>query len=554
MIHVVGNVALKHPVAKKYKLLIRMICKIKPALPFIILLFSQISSPGLWAQNARIKIDIDRTIGEVTPFLYGNFVEHLGRCVYGGIYDPENKLSDKNGFRKDVMGAVKELKPTIIRYPGGNFVSNYNWLDGVGPKEQRVPRLELAWGTLEPNLFGTNEFMKYVKEIGSEPYFSVNMGTGTIEEARRWVEYCNVKEGPYYAELRKKHGVAEPHNIKYWSLGNEMDGTWQMGHMSAEDYVKKAREAAKLMIRTSPDIKLIAAGSSNYRPGADPDHWNQTILTELKDVIDYIAIHMYVGNPDSNYYNFISTPLILEQRTKMIKGLISQAMQTADRGKRDPVYIAWDEYNVWYRARRGVHATGKNALEERYNLEDALVIAGFLNAFVRNADVVKMANMAQLVNVIAPIFTNESGMFKQTIFYPLQLFANNVSGTALDVFVDSKGYSTEKFNLGLSETTAQLSKVPYLDVSATYKNGEVTLCVVNRNKDQAITTDILSQNGSFVGGFKVFEVNGPDVKSGNDFNKTEVKTEEKAGIKSTGNKITYSFPPHSFTMLKGKIL
>lgn len=520
---------------------------------YIFLLFIQSISSTLNAQNARIKIDLDRKIGEVNSHIYGNFVEHLGRCVYGGIYDPGNKLSTKSGFRKDVMSAVKELKPTIIRYPGGNFVSNYNWLDGVGPKSERVPRLELAWGTLEPNLFGTNEFMEYVKSVGAEPYFSVNMGTGTIEEARRWVEYCNVKEGPYYAELRKKHGVAEPHNIKYWSLGNEMDGPWQMGHLSAEDYAKKAREAAKLMVRTSPGIKLIAAGSSNYRSGSDPDHWNQTILTELKDVIDYIAIHMYVGNPDTNYYNFVSTPLVLEQRTKLIKGLIAQAMQTAQRGDRDPIYIAWDEYNVWYRARRGAQATGKNALEERYNLEDALVIAGFLNAFIRNADVVKMANMAQLVNVIAPIFTNEKGMFKQTIFYPLEMFANNVSGTSLDVFVDCKGYSTEKFNLGLGETTAQLKTVPYLDVSATYKDGEIVLCVVNRNKDEAITTDILSQSGNFDGGFTVYEVNGPGIEVKNDFDKEIIKTVKKPDVQTTGNKLTYSFPPHSFTMIKGKI-
>jgi alpha-N-arabinofuranosidase len=402
------------------------------------------------AQNARIKIDLDRTIGEVHPHIYGNFVEHLGRCVYGGIYDTLSPLSDKRGFRKDVMAAVKDLRPTIVRYPGGNFVSNYNWLDGVGPKSGRIPRLELAWYTLEPNTFGTNEFVDYARAIGTEPYFSVNMGTGTIEEARRWVEYCNVKEGPYYAELRKKHGYPEPHNIKYWSLGNEMDGPWQMGHMNAEDYAKKAREAAKLMVRTSPEIKLIAAGSSNYREGADPDHWNATILHELKDVIDYLALHIYVGNPDSNYYNFVSTPLVLEQRTKIVKGMIDREMQTANRPNRNPIYIAWDEYNVWYRARRGAAARGKNALEEKYNLEDALVIAGFLNAFIRNADVVKMANMAQLVNVIAPIFTSENGMFRQTIFYPLQLFANNVSGTSLDVFVDCKKYNNPTKQRSLS--------------------------------------------------------------------------------------------------------
>ncbi|MEO6718868.1 MAG: alpha-L-arabinofuranosidase C-terminal domain-containing protein [Ferruginibacter sp.] len=509
---------------------------------------------NLSAQNAKIKIDLDRVIGEVDKNIYGNFVEHLGRCVYGGVYDPGNPLSDKNGYRKDVMEAVKDLKPSLVRYPGGNFVSNYNWLDGVGPKPERIPRMELAWHTLETNQFGTNEFIAYTKAIGTEPYFAVNMGTGTIEEARRWVEYCNVKEGPYYAELRKKHGYPEPYDIKYWGLGNEMDGPWQMGHMDAIDYTKKAREAAKLMIRTSPGIKLIAAGSSNYRAGANPDYWNETVIDGLKDVIDYIALHMYVGNPDSNYYSFVSTPLVLEQRTKIVKGMIDKAMQTAVRPDRAPIYIAWDEYNVWYRARRGAAATGKNALEEKYNLEDALVIAGFLNAFIRNADVVKMANLAQLVNVIAPIFTNEKGMFKQTIFYPLQLFANNVYGTSLDVFVDCKSYTTNKFSLGLGETSTQQNKVPYLDVSATYKDGEVFLCVINRNKDEAITSDIISQNGAFTGTFQAFEVNGPDIKSQNNFDKEDVNTKEKPAINAQGNKITYSFPPHSFTMLKGKML
>jgi len=506
------------------------------------------------AQNAKIKIDIDRTIGVVDKNIYGNFVEHLGRCVYGGIYDEGSKLSDAKGYRKDVMAAVKDLNVSVVRYPGGNFVSNYNWLDGVGPKSERVPRLELAWATLESNQFGTNEFIEYAREAGIEPYIAVNMGTGTIEEARRWVEYCNVKEGPYYAELRKKHGYPEPYHIKYWGLGNEMDGPWQMGHLNAEDYCKKALEAAKLMIRTSPEIKLIAAGSSNYRPGADPDYWNQMVLREMKDQIDYIALHMYVGNPENNYYNFVSSPLILEKRTKIVKGMIDQAMQKANRGTRDPIYIAWDEYNVWYRARGGEAGRGKKALEEKYNLEDALVISGFLNAFVRNADVVKMANIAQLVNVIAPIFTNETGMFKQTIYFPLQLFANNVFGTSLDVFVDCKTYNTEKFLLGLNETTAEQSNVPYLDVSATYNNGEIVLNVTNRNKDEAIKTDIISQNGAFSGPFKVFEINGPDIKSANDFDKETVKTVEKSNsIIANGTKITYSFPPHSITMIKGKI-
>jgi alpha-L-arabinofuranosidase len=512
-----------------------------------------ILSVKLNGQNAKIKIDTDRKIGVISDLIYGNFVEHLGRCVYGGIYEPGSPLADQNGIRKDVLEAARELKIPIIRYPGGNFVSNYHWLDGVGPREERIPRMELAWHRLEPNTFGTNEFVDFARKLGTEPYFAVNMGTGTIEEAQRWVEYCNVKEGSFYAELRKKHGYAEPHNVKYWSLGNEMDGYWQMGHLNAEDYTKKAREAAKLMRLTDPTIKLVAAGSSNYRSGAEPDEWNRTILLGLKDVIDFIALHIYVGNPQDNYYNFMATPLVLEERTRIVKGMIMEAMQKANRGTRDPIYISWDEYNVWYRARGGAFARGENALEEKYNLEDALVVAGILNAIVRNADVVRMANMAQLVNVIAPIFSNEKGLFRQTIYFPLQLFSTYVHGNSLDVFVDCEKYDTDEFFIGLGESKTRQTGVPYLDVSAAYQNDEVTICVVNRHKDKSITTDIILQTGEFNSPITVYEVNGTDIKSMNDFGKENVTIETKPEVKAKGQKATYSFPAHSFTLLKGKI-
>jgi alpha-N-arabinofuranosidase len=271
-------------------------------------------------------------------------------------------------------------------------------------------------------------------------------------------------------------------------------------------------------------------------------------------VVDYLALHMYVGNTENNYYDFISTPLVLEERTRVVKGMIEREMQNADRGNRPPIYIAWDEYNIWYRARNEDTMAGTRALEEHYNLEDALVITGFLNAFIRNADIVKMANMAQLVNVIAPIFTNEKGMFKQTIYYPLQLFAKNVHGTALDVHVDCETYNTDRFPIGLGESTTQQNNVPFLDVSATYNNGELILCVVNRNKDKAISTDLISQEGQFSGDFEVYEVNGPDIKSENDFGKTTVQTVQKPALKvKTTDKLAYTFPPHSFTLLKGKI-
>ncbi len=504
------------------------------------------------AQQAQIKIDVDRTIGEVHPHIYGNFVEHLGRCVYGGIYEPGSPLADEDGFRTDVLEAVRGLNIPILRYPGGNFVSNYHWKDGVGP--ERIPRLELAWQRLETNEFGTNEFMKFANKIGTEPFFAVNLGTGTILEAQQWIEYTNIEGETYYAELRKEHGYPEPHNILYWSLGNEMDGFWQMGALNAEDYSKKAREAGKLMRYTSPDVKLIATGSSNYRSDADPDHWNRTVLEELKDYIDYIALHIYVGNPNDNYYDFMATPLVIEERTRVVEGMIRDVMQrTIRRHTEEPIYIAWDEYNVWYRARVGDLMRGERALEEHYNLEDALVIAGMLNAFIRNAHIVKMANMAQLVNVIAPIFTSETDMFLQTIYYPLQLFANHMHGTSLDVFVDCDTYDTGRFYLGLGETTTIQKGVPYLDVSATYTDGEVIIAVVNRNKDQAISTDIISQSGNFSGPIEVYEVNGPGIKAKNDFGVTNVQTERKNDIRTRGDRVTYSFPPHSFTLLKGRV-
>jgi alpha-N-arabinofuranosidase len=505
------------------------------------------------SQNARIKIDPERQVGAIDSLIYGNFVEHLGRCVYGGIYDEGSSLSDDRGFRTDVIEAVKELNVSITRYPGGNFVSNYHWKDGIGPKDERPPRMELAWSRLETNRFGTDEFMEFAREVGTKPYFSVNMGTGTIEEAQQWVEYCNVKGGPYYAELRKKYGHPEPYHVKYWSLGNEMDGFWQMGHLNASDYAKKAREAAKLMKLTSPEIKLIAAGSSNYRPNADPNEWNATILHELRDVVDFLALHMYVGNPDDNYYNYLSTPMVLEERTKIVKGMIAREMQNADRGDRDPIFIAWDEYNSWYRARDQETMSGTRALEEHYNLEDALVIAGFLNVFVRNADIVKMANMAQLVNVIAPIFTNEEGLFLQTIYFPLQLFAQNVYGTSLDVFVDCDTYATDEFFIGLGESTTRQDAVPYLDVSASLKDNELVINVVNRNRDLPVKTDVILQSAVFDGMVEVYEVNGSDVKASNTFGKTEVKTTEKSSLKAKGEHLEYAFPAHSFTQLRARI-
>lgn len=515
---------------------------------FTLITLAVILPLAAYAQEARIKIDTDRKIGEISPNIYGNFVEHLGRCVYDGIYKPGSNKSDESGLRKDVMDAVRDLNVSLTRYPGGNFVSNYHWLDGVGPN--RRPRMELAWQRLESNEFGTDEFIEFARKVGTEPYFAVNLGTGTIEEAQNWVEYCNVSEGPYYAELRKQYGHPEPFMVKYWGLGNEMDGDWQMGHLDAKAYVDKAREAAKLMTMTSPDIKLIASGSSNYSPGADPDYWNETVIDGLKGYVDYIALHMYVGNRNDNYYDFVASPMMMDERTQVVRGMLYKANRNSSR----PISIAWDEYNVWYRARSGDDMVGDRALEEKYNLEDAIVIAGFLNSFIKNADIVKMANMAQLVNVIAPIFTEGDELMKQTIYYPLQLYSSNMLGNSLDVYVDCDTYSTTRgFSLGDNESRASLKNVPFLDVSAAINGDELVIAVINRHRDKSISTSIECQESSFSGKVEVYEINGPDIKSENDFGKENVSTVRKKDIAVARNEFVYSFPPHSITMIKGKV-
>lgn len=490
--------------------------------------------------RARVKIDTERVIGEIDPKLYGNFIEHLGRCIEGGAFEEGSPLADADGYRRDVLEAARKLHVTQLRWPGGNFSSNYHWQDGIGPRSQRSPRLEMAWGTVESNRFGTHEFLNYVEKLGAEPYICANLGTGTWEEAQQWVEYCNSSEDTAMTRLRKQNGRQQPWKVTYWGLGNEMDGPWQMGHRNAEDYGKFALEAAKLMKWTDPAIKLIAAGSSNFGPNADWTGWNRTVLEHLKNHADYLSLHMYVGNAANDYYDFLANSVELDSRIKTTEGIIDAALSGMPRSRR--IYIAWDEWNVWYRARGGGKERGRRILEERYNLEDALVVATFLNSFVNHAHILKMANMAQLVNVIAPIFTNERGLFLQTIYYPLALFANHTRGKSLELFVDSPHYKCRRFD-----------GVPYVDASAGYEDGTLVLNVVNRHREQAIDVEFETQDKQFAGPVQVSEVNGPDIKAENDFGKTTVRTTERSAT-ANGRTLRAKCAPHSYTMLKAKLV
>lgn len=485
-------------------------------------------------EQAIIKIDTDRVIDRINPHLYGNFSEHLGNGIYGGIFDPGSKHADVNGFRKDVIEHTKNLKVSILRWPGGNFVSGYHWEDGIGDRSKRPTRIDLAWGGKESNMIGTDEFIQFARKANVEPYFCVNLGTGTLDEARNWVEYCNIDKGTYYSDLRRANGFEKPHKVKYWGLGNEVDGPWQMGHKTPEEYAKIAIETAKLMKWIDNDIKLIASGSSNY--DADWNKWNRIILTEMYDYIDYISLHHYSHNT-SDYYTYMTNTIEVEDYIRIVEQQINEARIKNKSNKK--VYIAFDEWNAWTRTFGGAD----NTLSEIYDLQDALIVAQYLNTFIRTSDIVKMANMAQLVNVIAPMRIENDELWKQTTYHPLFLFANNCKGLALDVYSNSPTFRTDKYD-----------KVPFLDVSSTYDqdNGEVVINVVNRNINERITTEIITQNGIFAKNAKVNIVSGKDISIKNTVNEQNVKI-ETLEIKTSGEKFVYSFPARSFTQIVVKI-
>ncbi|KXA88870.1 hypothetical protein AKJ57_06195, partial [candidate division MSBL1 archaeon SCGC-AAA259A05] len=434
---------------------------------------------------------------------------------------------DESNFRKDVIEAIQDLNVTQLRWPGGNFASGYHWIDGVGPVEDRPSKMELAWDSVETNRFGTDEFLDFCDKVGVEPHICTNMGTGTAEEAQNWVEYCNGSEETYYADLRRENGRDSPYKVKYWGLGNEMYGEWQIGQLDAEDYAKKARKYAKLMKRIDPSIELIAVGWDE-----DPE-WNKKVLSELEDYIDYISIHMYVGNEEDDYYSYMGTSKKIESRLDMLEGVIDSVMSEVPKDER--VKIAFDEWNVWYRAFK------EDLLEERYNLEDALVVSMFLNSFLRHCDYVKIANQAQLVNVIAPIMTKKGDLFLQTIYYPFSILANYNKGVGLDVHVDCDSYKLE-----------DEKEVPYLDVSASYdeEEGSLTLNVINRHREDSISTVIENQKGEVGNKVDIHELSAKDIKSQNNFEEKDNVGVIERTFDDASNRFSYEFPPHSLTTLE----
>jgi len=493
------------------------------------------SIPLSAGQPALIKVDLDRTISAIDPNIYGSFLEPLGKgtrpdIVYGPLYDPASPRSDANGFRKEYLEQIKELKVTAVRWPGGNFVSGYHWEDGIGPKAQRPVTLDLSRTRPETNQMGTDEYAAFCNLVGAENFICINAGTGTIEDAAHWVEYCNAPAGTHYADLRVKHGHAEPFKVKYWALGNEPDGPWQLGHKSKEDYTKFAIEAAKMMRGVDESIKLVAAGASNYplvTKRYDPKDgwtdWNDYVLDQMAGYIDYISLHRYVFQvlraiEKPVFADEMSLGLEINRIIEVTRGQIQKAVVKSETDR--PIYISFDEYGA-----RG------------NNLAGPLLLAQHLNAFIRHADIVKMANLTFLTSLTG--ITPEGG-YKTSLYYPFYLYSNHCRGTALDVYTRCDSYSNKVFK-----------DIPYLDVTAVLNaaNGTLVVNVVNRSETEAIPADLELQSGAFTGKGQAHLVTADALDATNTAKEEKVRT-ATSEFAFTGNRINHTFPAHSFTQLE----
>jgi len=444
--------------------------------------------------NAKISLNKDYVIGKIEPGIYGSFIEHLGRAVYGGIYEPNHPTADDMGFRRDVIELVRALDVPIVRYPGGNFVSGYNWEDGTGPRALRPRRRDLAWQTIETNEIGTDEFQEWAKRAGTEVMMAVNLGTRGPDEARNFIEYCNLDSGTYYSDMRVKNGFREPFKFKKWCLGNEMDGPWQICSKTADEYGRIAYETAKLMRMIDPDIELIACGSSGSGMNTFGT-WEATMLKHCYNEVDYVSLHTYYANYEKDTKNFLARTMDMDHFIKSVVATCDYAKAVA-RGKKT-INLSFDEWNVWYHSNEPDDTRPKierwdiapGQLEDVYTFEDALVAGAMLITLLRHADRVKIACLAQLVNVIAPIMTRTGGSaWAQTIFYPYMHASKYGRGTALLTKVECDRYDSRDF-----------TDVPYIDSAAVYneEKEELTVFALNRSlDDHAVTTiDLRSFEG-----------------------------------------------------------
>jgi alpha-N-arabinofuranosidase len=494
--------------------------------------------------SARIAVDRHRVRGTIDPRIYGQFVEHVGRAIYGGVFEPGSPLSDAEGYRADVLELARELGPTVLRWPGGNFASGYHWRDGIGPVAHRPVRRDLAWGALEPNTFGTEEFLEYCRRLGAEPYLNLNLSTGTVDEALSWLEYCNGSDPLPEVVQRRQGPHPAPHGVPVWGLGNENYGWWQHGHSTAADYAAAAREWAKLLHWADPSIALVAVGAP------DPD-WNWTVLKALSPFADYLSLHFYWRGDGDEYHEVLSGPARAEQEIEAAWGM-ARAAAAATAGRR-PLRIAVDEWGVWYRAgipdqvvteglpallRQGFSARSgvDTRFEEPFDLKDALTVASWLHVLWRHPEKVGLATQAQMVNVIAPIHAHAGGVVRHTVFHPLAVARREAGPVALDVLVQAE---TEVAAPGYPG-----GSLPAVDAGGTIdpSTGRIHLSVVNRERDEEVVVCIDGVGGRA----RRIELWHEDPMAGNDPAHPDRVTTAEEVVDVDG---PLHLPPHSHTTL-----
>jgi len=500
--------------------------------------------------KASVTAHRDYVISAIDGRLYGAFLEHLGRAIYTGIYEPGHKTARPDGLRGDVIELVKDLKVPVVRYPGGNFVSAYNWEDGVGPRETRPTRLDLAWHTSESNAVGVHEFADWCAAVDAEMMLAINLGSRGLDEARNFVEYVNGPTGSYWGDLRKKNGRAEPFAVKHWCLGNEMDGPWQVGHKTAHEYGRLANEVAKTLRAFDKSLELVVCGSSNSDMKTYPE-WERVVLEHAYDAVDHISLHMYFANRGKNAANYLALNHKLDAYIGAVAATI-EAVRALKRSKKR-VTISFDEWNVWYHSNSEDRAVldghkgwphAPRLLEDVYNFEDVLQVGCILNTFIRRSDVVKIACIAQLVNVIAPIMTEPGGpAWRQTIYYPYYLASNFGRGVALQLAVHSPTYEAEAAD-----------NAPYLDIAGVHdeKDETITLFAVNRHGGEALE---LTANLIGFGALKVVDhqvMAYGDLEAVNDIHNPNAVTPKpgKGARVNAGHSLLAHLPPYSYQMIR----
>lgn len=498
--------------------------------------------------KARVTAHSRFTISEIDKRLYGSFLEHLGRAVYTGIYEPDHPSADEHGMRRDVIELVRELDTPICRYPGGNFVSAYNWEDGIGPKGERPTRLDLAWRTAESNHVGIHEFAVWAKAANTEMMLAINLGSRGLDEARNFVEYVNHPGGSYWSDLRRKNGRADPWDVRVWCLGNEIDGPWQVGHKTAAEYGHLANETAKALRAFDDKLELVVCGSSNSDMPTFPQ-WEATVLDATYDQVDYISLHMYFENHEKNTAEFLALPEKLDRYIGTIGGVIDY-VKAKSRSKRD-VKISFDEWNVWYHERRNDAKRMKewdwpNApvlLEDIYNFEDVLQVGCILNTFIRRSDVVRIACIAQLVNVIAPIMTVPGGAaWRQTIFYPFKFASEFGRGTALQLDVDCPRYDADV-----------AAGVSYLDIAGVHDGdaGTVTFFAVNRNGTETLEVDLSLEGFGSASSVAHTLIHHEDLEATNTAHDPDnVTPVAGSGATRSDKGVALVLPPYSYSVIR----